>query len=498
VEKVYVDSSSHYSSSDNYSSADEINTTEAEDRDRVTDPSSACSQSGSSPCGTPEKYKDCKPDPETAVPSQGGEPLMKSHIDDEPGQEVQAEEDDCPGGATDHVDEEEAEQQDQEPPRQQIKINFEQLVCHLDIFRKIISHLDYLDFFSLSQISREFREELEDDGRLREIIMTRYLSGFGYRSLPAYLQAGPHRARELVKMDLKDLASFYAGLEFESLELIGYAKQALNRKGLDYRTAKMIRASTRAHNKLVAYVRAVEELEPLPPNHHLNSHLRQAPRSHDPVFRSGKAALFKVWVPCVDHWMSNEELAECERELWRSQVWSYLKKGDVCWNSAIGDFGNEGKLLFDGRFLRDLLFEFDEVGHLPGWLNMLEYAPSYYHKIISSSTSAPIFYLDLTGFREEIKGSLRLSEDKIEVASPQARYRVKRWVYRAVIKIPKGPWAGQLVIEVDGTSEHARDLLRRCTHVDPAKKATPWRIIRERSRPGKLWIRPVNDDERRT
>ncbi|KNZ56458.1 hypothetical protein VP01_23g6 [Puccinia sorghi] len=125
------------------------------------------------------------------------------------------------------------------------------------------------------------------------------------------------------------------------------------------------------------------------------------------------------------------------------------------------------------------------------WLNMLEYAPSYYHKIISSSTSAPIFYLDLTGFREEIKGSLRLSEDKIEVASPQARYHVKRWVYRTVIKIPKGHWAGHLVIEVDGTSEHARDLLRRCSHIDPARKATPWRIIREKSRPGKLWIRSV-------
>ncbi|KNZ56457.1 hypothetical protein VP01_23g5 [Puccinia sorghi] len=272
VENVYFDSSSQYtsSSSDNYSSVDEINTTEAEDRDRVTDPSSACSRSGSSPRGTPEKYKNCNSVLESPVSSQG-ESLKKSHVDDELGHEVQMEKDNCPAGTEDHMDQEEAEPQDQVPPRQQIKINFEQLLCHPDIFRNVISHLEYLDFFSLSQINREFHEELEDDALLREIIMTRYLSGFGYRSLPTYLKARQQTVRELVKIDLKDLASFYAGLEFESLELIG------------------------AHNKLVAYVRAVEELEPLPPNHYRNAHLRRAPRSHEPVFRSGKAALFKVW-----------------------------------------------------------------------------------------------------------------------------------------------------------------------------------------------------------
>jgi hypothetical protein len=104
---------------------------------------------------------------------------------------------------------------------------------------------------------------------------------------------------------------------------------------------------------------------------------------------------------------------------------------------------------------------------------MLNFPPSYFHKIISSSTSSPIFYLDLSNFKEEIRSTLRLNEDKIEVASPQARYRVKRWVYQSVIKIPKGHWQGYVVIEVDGTSEHAKDLLRRCGLHDPSVNLFP-------------------------
>jgi hypothetical protein len=313
VEKVYLDSCSQHSSSssDNYSSVDGL--ADTKDRHRkggsdqsgaVTDPSSACSHSSSPPAGNLEKYRSENLDEKKAV-SQGG---AKSEVH-EPGNELKAEKNDDNAEGSDHVDEE-AEVEDE--TTRQPKIKFEQLVCHPDIFRKIICHLDYLDFFSLSQISHEFQEELEDDPRLREIILKRYLSGYGYRGLSPQFKIG-HRQRELVTISLKDLANFYAGLEFESLELIGFAKQALKPKGLDYRTAKMIRSSTRAHNKLVAYVRAVEELDPVPAMH------RRVGRSDEPVYRSGKAALFKVWVPCADHWMSNEELAECERELWRCE-----------------------------------------------------------------------------------------------------------------------------------------------------------------------------------
>lgn len=116
---------------------------------------------------------------------------------------------------------------------------------------------------------------------------------------------------------------------------------------------------------------------------------------------------------------------------------------------------------------------------------MLSFSPAYYHNIIAASTPTPIFYLDLSAFARQVQDTLRLCKDKIEVASPQARYRVQRWVYRAIIYIKPGlitggsyptggrklgpvdtvhpQWVGQLVIEVEGTSEHAQELMKRCS-----------------------------------
>lgn len=70
------------------------------------------------------------------------------------------------------------------------------------------------------------------------------------------------------------------------------------------------------------------------------------------------------------------------------------KRGDCVHNCALGDFANEGKVLSDGRFLRDLSFSYDAVGHLPGWLNAMAFSPSHFHSTIASSTEeGPIVYL---------------------------------------------------------------------------------------------------------
>lgn len=492
VEKVYLDSSQDSSScSEKYSSVDSLDADGTQKRATgsdlsapLTDPSST----GSHPASPSKESLEVDHDQKEEEEKDQSERLEES------GEEIKD------AQVSESEAESTADDQGSIVGRPKIKLE-DFLLSNYRIFQRIIHQLDYLDFFSLSQITKEFGEELERDERFRETILSRYLGAFGYRTLPSKVRHhGMRRTMEPMTIGLSDLMNFYAGLEFESLELIEFSKRAIDRKlGLDYRTARIIRSSTRAHNKLVAYVRLVEELDPVPSNVPRSTNYRYAGQWVEPVYRPGKAPVFKVWVPCVDHWMNNEELAECERELWRSQVWSHLRRGDVCWNVAIGDFGNEGKLLYDGRFLRDLLFEFDEVGHLPSWLNMLDFSPSYFHKVISSSTSAPIFYLDITSFRDEVKRSLKLSEDRVEVASPQARYRVKRWVYRAIIRIPQGHWAGYVVIEIEGTSEQAQELLKRCypTIDDPGtQKLTPWRIMRERSRPGKLWIRPVHGSER--
>lgn len=43
----------------------------------------------------------------------------------------------------------------------------------------------------------------------------------------------------------------------------------------------------------------------------------------------------------------------------------HAKRGDIVQNVAIDPFGNVGKLIQDGKFLRDFSFTYDIVGHLP-------------------------------------------------------------------------------------------------------------------------------------
>ncbi|CAO1627261.1 unnamed protein product [Sympodiomycopsis kandeliae] len=268
-------------------------------------------------------------------------------------------------------------------------------------------------------------------------------------------------------------------------------------------------------------------------------------------WKPGRAALFRVWVPCRDGvWLSDEEIARCERELFLAGVWSFLKRGDIVWNVAMGDHGNAGKLIFDGKYLRDLSYAFDRMGHLPSWQNMFLLAPGYYHNIIRSSTPNPVIYLDILPWREEVVSSLRLVQDQVEsVSAAGSRYRIAKWLYRSVAHVQSGQiisdvglqccdenWAGKIVFETEGTSEHAKEFLVRCagptaspqakakllamvlgnagasqmntgmnvlknpaTHDHTGRRVmahTPFAVIRERSRPGLIWLRPVMERER--
>ena len=159
----------------------------------------------------------------------------------------------------------------------------------------------------------------------------------------------------------------------------------------------------------------------------------------------------------------------------------------------------------------------------------MAFPPGYHHNLIASSTPSPIMYLDLSPFLAQIRQTLSLVKDNVEVASPQGRFRVQRYRYRAAVQLRAGAivgasaggggagpggidvvapeWEGMLVIDTEGTTEHAEELVRRCSppqRVAPAgpsrgqqqaaAKATslqPYRIIRERSRPGKLYVSPI-------
>ena len=44
-------------------------------------------------------------------------------------------------------------------------------------------------------------------------------------------------------------------------------------------------------------------------------------------------------------------------------------------------------------------------------------------------------YLDLSPFVAQVQQTLALCKDSVEVASPQGRYRVQRYVYRATVQL---------------------------------------------------------------
>ncbi|PWN22488.1 hypothetical protein BCV69DRAFT_281480 [Microstroma glucosiphilum] len=273
-------------------------------------------------------------------------------------------------------------------------------------------------------------------------------------------------------------------------------------------------------------------------------------------WKPGRVAVYRVWVPCRDRvWLSDEEIAKCERELFLASVWPLLRRGDIIRNTAMVDEGNVGKLIFDGRFLRDLSFAFDPIGHIPSWLNLLLYPPAYYHNVIKSSTASPILYLDILPWREQIISSLRLVQDQVETTAPNGlRYRIAKWLYRTTANVKASQiiseegfqcvdegWEGKLFFETEGTSEHAKDLVLRCAGplATPQAKAKilaavlgqgadaggpaktrdsalallrnpavkdregrtvqvqyPFAVMRDRSKPGLIWLRPVQERER--
>ncbi|KAH8921632.1 hypothetical protein BT69DRAFT_311325 [Atractiella rhizophila] len=377
------------------------------------------------------------------------------------------------------------------------------------IFSVIISHLGYADFRPLKELNRSIRQHLH--ANCREVVLTRFLGPVGYRPQwmvmrqQSYRQGSMPPRNEDIDITLRDLDAFKAGSEYTMSELTLFARQH-SAQPLPLTFYRMLKAYTRAYSRIAMYVRNSPLTERVP----VQSGAPPPPIT-TPIWKPGRAASLRVWVPTKTAWMSDQELVECEREVYRAGVWSHVRKGDMIWNVGCGDFGNEGKLLFDGKYLRDLSYVFEASGHLPSWVNMFTFPPSFYHNVIHSSTANPVIYLRIYPFLAPIRQSLSLVQDRLQVNSAQGSHSIKKFVYRAAFDIAPGTilnvpsrgaqqegerivdaWAGQVMVETEGTTEHANLLLSRCSVPDN----TPWRIIRERSRPGKLWISPIFDNEK--
>ncbi|SJX61838.1 uncharacterized protein SRS1_12822 [Sporisorium reilianum f. sp. reilianum] len=413
-----------------------------------------------------------------------------------------------------------------------------------DVIARLISHLDYADVKALRQTSQSIRFAL---GQLagREIVLARFLSCVGYEAWTPTEVDGKLVDKDPYPLSFSDCEAFLLSFDLMPEYALVGAEYARAPHKMDPRYPRLARATTRAYNRVLTRLRMQPHFRVPSPSQQQRGEVAQAIKS---PWKPGRAGFFRAWVPSQEAggWLSDTELARCERELFIAGVLPHLQKGDVVWDCAVGDERNEGKYIFDGRYLRDLSFMFDRAGHLPSWLNAFQYAPSYYHNIVRSSDAAqPVVYLDVLPWRDQIVASMRLVQDQVETFAPHgARYRISKWLYRAVVTVVPGTiisdegvavvdagWHGKIVIETEGTAEHAKELISRCA--GPAESAhikarllasvmdadasmrvpkapaptrdeqgkrvettSPWAIVRARSRPGLIWVRPMDMRER--
>jgi len=332
-----------------------------------------------------------------------------------------------------------------------------------------------------------------------------------------------------------------------------------------YDMVRRLTAATRSYSRIVLRLRAHAEKEASsrvagkalysrPPSrasspthsafshgHSQHSHAQMNAASgtgfRSPLFRLKRAPLLRVFVPSPDgDWLSDKSVLECEAECRRAGITDLMRFGDVVWDTAVGDEGNVGRLIWDGSYLIDLDYSYSPVGDLPKYIPALAFPPSYFHKVIRTGphSSNPIIHIDLSQWGEQIAANLQLLQDRVRTETPQgAFHNVVRWVNRSSFLIRPPPrmhgssriripdtrglfvdsgWYGTVIVETEGTNESLADLQDRCgpgvfpprakgvagqMGINPAADARKvFKILRERSRPGEIWIKTVSVKEK--
>lgn len=269
-----------------------------------------------------------------------------------------------------------------------------------------------------------------------------------------------------------------------------------------------------------------------------------------PLVRLHRAPLLRVFVPSPEgEWLSDSSVVECEAELKRAGVLKMLRVGDVVWDVAVGDEGNLGRMVWDGSYLVDLDYKYSPMGELSPYFHSLAFSPSYFHRVIRTGVNAafnpggnPIVYLDVSPWGQELAANLQLLQDRATTATPHGTlHSVVHWLHRSsfTIRPPVSPhhphayshsqnlrlpipnvagffidpgWYGTVIVEAEGTNEGLADFQARCgpgAFPPRADNVTSkmrnekekgsrrvYRVLREKSRPGEIWIRAVREKER--
>ncbi|KAG0702626.1 hypothetical protein DFH29DRAFT_804773 [Suillus ampliporus] len=269
-----------------------------------------------------------------------------------------------------------------------------------------------------------------------------------------------------------------------------------------------------------------------------------------PLVRLHRAPLLRVFVPSPDgEWLSDSSVVECEAELKRAGVLKMLRVGDVVWDVAVGDEGNLGRMVWDGSYLVDLDYKYSRMGELSPYFHSLAFSPSYFHRVVRTGVNAamnpngnPVVYLDVSPWGQELAANLQLLQDRGTTTTPHGTlHSVVHWLHRSsfTIRPPVSPhhphayshsqnlrlpipnvagffidpgWYGTVVVEAEGTNEGLADFQARCgpgafppradnitskmRNEKEKDSRRVYRVLREKSRPGEIWIRAVREKER--
>ncbi|KAI9608014.1 hypothetical protein H4Q26_005467 [Puccinia striiformis f. sp. tritici PST-130] len=462
------------------------------------------------------------------------------------------------------------------------KFEFSVLRFPRTILHRILVELDYQDFLPLSQVSRALRVGF-GVAEVKETVLKVFLSDLGYcDSLPSFhAKRVPQRFRSpspTMELDGKDLvletktlkmplfvgnggSSLTGGampdtfsldlvlrkrkihtsnpleIDLQELHALQHFRKLGEKRFFEltnqstsnrFNVLSIIKAYCRAHNKLVLRARLGSENS----SNSINQSRQVSRRKgQSDLYSSGKVPVFRLWMPCASNRMSKADLLKCEVEMLRSKVHSFFRIGDIFCNTAIGSSDNAGRLIYDGQHLHELQYVWDPVGHLPVRLaQYVSVSSVVYHHTIKSSNLNPIFYLDLTDYKEQLINSLSLASlnepHKISHESSQEGMHT----YLGLIEIRAGAqtgeynnhqevihpgWIGKLTIEIQVSSADKLDHLilsrfnksrlvdflspafdhsskeTRCKVLSQMKAAqlSPWRVIRQKSSPGMVWIR---------
>jgi hypothetical protein len=293
---------------------------------------------------------------------------------------------------------------------EETKPTFYPLLQHLqnpDLLTELLTHLSFYEWLILwGSISKVIRQALDSDPVLCDVALQRYLGTVGYAR---WTWPSP----EPIRITLAEMHAYMRGVSVP-VHVYSQTSFSILCSPPSEESAHTIRGmkkETRAFNRVVIRLRAQAEADsdlgaavrrrqsigqPQTQRQHSGPPLswsagaaqgqglkhrsvsRQSSRApsptnsawsqgagsqvhlplgstggfRSPLYRLRRAPLLRVFVPSPEgDWLSDAGVLECEMELRKAGILPLLRVGDVVWDIALGDEGNVGRLVWDGRYL---------------------------------------------------------------------------------------------------------------------------------------------------